>query len=54
MIQKFVSQKKITNHKDEKYITTPELTKLTAENFDARLAQANLITKTDLMLNCQV
>ena len=28
-------------------ITTPEVKKLTAENFVARLAQANLVTKTD-------
>ena len=38
---------KITNHNHDKYITTPEFKKLTAENFSARLAQANLITKTD-------
>ena len=31
----------------DKYITTPEVNKLTTENFKARLAQANLITKTD-------
>ena len=29
-----------------KYIITPEFNKLTAENFSARPAQANLITKT--------
>ena len=29
------------------YITTPEFNKLTAENFTARLAQGNLITKTE-------
>ena len=40
-------EKKITDHKHGKYITTPEFNKLTAENFAARLAQANLITKTD-------
>ena len=28
-------------------ITTPEFNKLTAENFTARLKQANLVTKTD-------
>ena len=39
--------KKITDHSHDKYITTPEFNKLTAENFAARLAQANLITKTD-------
>ena len=35
---------KIPNH--DKYITTPELNKLTTENFTARLKQANLVTKT--------
>ena len=40
-------EKKITDHDHDKYITTPEFNKLTAENFAARLAQANLVTKTD-------
>ena len=40
-------EKKITDHKHEKYITTPEFSNLTAENFAAILAQANLVTKTD-------
>ena len=40
-------EKKTTDHKHDKYITTLEFNKLTAENFAARLAQANLITKTD-------
>ena len=40
-------EKKITDHKHGKYITTLECNKLTAENFAARLVQANLITKTD-------
>ena len=40
-------QKKITDDKHDKYITTPEFNKLTAENFSARLAQANVIAKTD-------
>ena len=40
-------EKKITDHKYDKYITTPEFNKLTAEKFAARLAQSNLITKTD-------
>ena len=31
-----------------KYITTPEFSKLTAENFAARLAQANLTNKNDI------
>ena len=42
-----MSWKKITDHKDDKCITTLEFSQLTAENFAARLAQANLIRKTD-------
>ena len=40
-------EKKITDHKHDKYITTPEFNKLTEENFAARLAKANLVTKID-------
>ena len=40
-------ENKITNHNHDKYITTPEFNKLTTENFNARLEQANLITKID-------
>ena len=39
---------KISNHNHDKYITTPEFNKLTTENFQARLKQANLISKSDL------
>ena len=38
-------ESKIPNH--DKYITTPEFNKFTAENFTTRLKQANLVTKTD-------
>ena len=38
---------KSTDHSHDKYITTPEFNKLTAENFAARLAQVNLVTKKD-------
>ena len=41
-------EKKITDHKHDKYITTPEFNKLTAENFAARLAQVNLVSKIDI------
>ena len=41
------TEKKITDHNHDKYVSTPEFNKLTAENFVARLAQANLVTKTD-------
>ena len=40
-------EQKVTDYKHEKYITTSEFNKLTEQNFSARLAQANLITKTD-------
>ena len=45
-------ENKTPNH--DKYITTPEFNKLTAENFTARLKQANLVTKTnfDKKLTC--
>ena len=38
-------EKKIKSH--DKYITSPEFNKLIAKNFAARLAQANLVAKTD-------
>ena len=40
-------KKIITDHNHDKYITIPEFNKLTAENFAAKLVQANLVTKTD-------
>ena len=40
-------ENKVTNHDHDKYITTSEFNKLTAEFFKARLAQTNLVTKTD-------
>ena len=40
-------EKNVTNHNHDKYITTPEFKKFAAEIFPARLAQANLVTKTD-------
>ena len=39
-------ENKLNNHNHDKYITTPEFNKLTADVFNAILAQANLITKT--------
>ena len=38
-------EKKITDYDHDKYITTQEFNKLTAENSTARLAQANLAIK---------
>ena len=40
-------EKKLTDHNDGKYITTPKFNTLTANVFNARLPQVNLITKTD-------
>ena len=40
-------EKKFSDHNHDKYITTPEIDKCTAEVFDARLKQAELVTKTD-------
>ena len=39
-------ENKINDHSHDKYITTPEFNKLTAEHFAARLAKANLVTKS--------
>ena len=41
-------KQKITYHDHDKYITTLEFNMLTAENFAARLAQANLAGKSDI------
>ena len=41
-------EKKITDHDRDKYITTPEFNKLTSGYFAARLAQANLASKSDI------
>ena len=43
-------EKKISDHNHDKYITTSEFNNLTTENFNARLAQANLVTKTKHLL----
>ena len=40
-------ENKITNHKHDEYITTPEFNKLAADTFNATIVQANLITKID-------
>ena len=40
-------EQKITDHNHGKYITTPEFNTLATIVFNARLAQANLITKRD-------
>ena len=40
-------ENKLNNHNHDKYITTPEFNTLAAGVFNARLAQANLVAKTD-------
>ena len=40
-------ENKLTNHNHDKYVATSECNTLAANVFNARLAQANLITKTD-------
>ena len=40
-------ENKLNNHNHDKYIDTPEFNKLAGDVFNARLAQANLVTKTD-------
>ena len=40
-------EKKLTDHNHDKYITTPEFNTLTVSVFNARLAQVNLVAKTD-------
>ena len=40
-------ENKLNNHDHDKYINTPQFNKLPVDVFNARIAQANLITKTD-------
>ena len=40
-------ENKLNNHDHDKYIDTSEFDELTVDVFKARLAQTNLITKTD-------
>ena len=42
-----VTEKKLTDHNHDKYTDTLEFNKLAADVFNARIAQANQITKTD-------
>ena len=41
------SENKLNNYNHDKYIDTPEFNKLAVDVFNAKLAQANLVTKTD-------
>ena len=40
-------ENKLNNHNHDKFIDTQEFNKLAADVFNARIAQANLINKTD-------
>ena len=40
-------EKEITDHDHNKYVTTPEFNTLAARAFNERLAQADLVIKTD-------
>ena len=40
-------EKKLSDHNHDKYIDTSEFNKLAADVFNLRIAQANLIAKTD-------
>ena len=40
-------ENKPNNHNHDKYITTPEFNTLAADVFNAKLARANLVTKTN-------
>ena len=49
------NEKKLTDHNHDKYINTPQFNTLAADVFNARLVQANLIKKQQiLMLNCRM
>ena len=43
------TEKKLTDHNHDKYITTPKFNTFTARIFAASLAKANLVTKTDFV-----
>ena len=40
-------KKKLAHHSHEKFITTPEFNKFTADIFEAKLVRTNLVTKTN-------
>ena len=42
------TEKKITDHNDDKCIATPDFSKVTAEMFDLRLKRVNLARKSDI------
>ena len=42
------TEKKIADNDHDKYITTPEINKVTSENFAARLGKANFANKNHI------
>ena len=49
-----VIENQLDNHNHDKYVATSELNTLAADVFNSRLAQANLITKTDFDANRKI
>ena len=47
--QKLIKLQRKFNHKHDNYITTQIFNKLTSENFEARLKEANLGSKNDIV-----
>ena len=47
MIQKLLKSKRNFDHKHDEYIDSSEFNTLATNVFNTRIAQANLITKTD-------
>ena len=45
-------ENKLNNHNHDKYITALEINTLAEDVFNARLAQANLVAKTNFDNNC--
>ena len=43
-----LKKKKKNDHDHDRYITTQEFSKLTSENYSARLGQTNLLSKNDV------
>ena len=45
------TEKKVADHKHDKYIITPEFNKIKTKDFSARLKQADLVTMMILIIN---
>ena len=46
-------ENELNNHNHDKYITTPEFNNLETDVYNGRLLQANLVTKTNLIMQYQ-